>query len=54
MLRLCFSSTPDAGDLSCSPVSRGGLVSLTSGTVPAIELSGIPAFRGGDGTKSKE
>ena len=32
---------------SCCPVRCGGLVSLTCGMPPAIELSGIPACLGG-------
>ncbi len=36
------------GRIGCSSIS-GGLVSWTSGFVPAIEVSGIPVFRGGAG-----
>ena len=53
-LTLCFSICPDFGGAFCSPVSRGGLVSLISGIVPAMEVSGIPALRGGGGTESSE
>ncbi len=53
-LTLCFSISLVVFGGECSPVNRGGLLSLISGTVPAIELSGIPVFRGGGGTGSSE
>lgn len=53
-LTLCFSSFLIGFGGAYSSVNRGGLVSLISGTVPAIELSGIPEFRGGAGTGSRE
>jgi hypothetical protein len=40
-------------ETSCCPVRRGGLVSFNSGTPPAIDVSGMPAFLGGAGGGSR-
>jgi hypothetical protein len=44
---LTCGDTPN--DRSYSLRASGGLVSFTCGIVPAIEVSGTPAFRGGGG-----
>jgi len=47
MLTLDFVSDWEAKAASCCPVNLGGRVSLTSGIPPAMDVSGIPVFRGG-------
>ena len=53
ILILVVSCDGILGDASYCPVSCGGLVSFTSGTPPAIEVSGMPEFRGGAGGGSR-
>jgi hypothetical protein len=52
MLDVCSAGVSDS--TSCCPVCFGGRVSLTCGIAPAIDVSGIPVFRGGGGWVSKE
>jgi len=49
-----FSSAGLSKEISCCPVCFGGLVSLTCGMPPAMEVSGMPVFLGGGGCVSRE
>jgi hypothetical protein len=53
-LMLGFCSATRSNLTSYCPVCFGGLVSLTWGMPPAMEVSGMPVFRGGGGWGSKE
>lgn len=53
MLMLCFSGSLEFA-ASYWPVCLGGLLLLISGDIPAIEVSGILALRGGGGGDSRE
>jgi hypothetical protein len=44
---LKFARSCSAGFSRCSGVNRGGIELLTSGVLPAIEVSGTLKFRGG-------
>lgn len=54
MLTEAFSCDGVPSETSYCPVRRGGLVSFTSGTPPAIDVSGTPAFLGGAGGGSRD
>ena len=53
MLTEVVSCEGDSSEISYCPVRRGGLVSFTSGTDPAIDVSGMPEFLGGTGGGSR-
>ena len=53
MLMLCLSGLFKSKELYC-PVCWGGLVLLNSEEVPAIDVSGMSALRGGGGVGSRE
>lgn len=53
MLILVFSSDAGSNVISYCFVCFGGRVSLTCGMDPAIDVSGIPAFRGRGGWGSR-
>ena len=53
-LTVCFCCCPELVVFSYWSERRGGRVLFTSGGVPAIEVSGMLAFRGGGGAESRE
>jgi len=53
ILMLGFFSCGSVVRTWCWPVRSGGLVSLTCGMKPAMDVSGIPLFRGGGSCGSR-